>query len=124
MAGSKKFFIYTTDGGDDFALLADESNTEAVNSSTGDYGASSTVKYTLPGNIRPRAAIYSNSDKTRNIRCYALTQTIYNGIPSTTASITDPVAGSGTLTLTRLEPERIKLLPVAVDTGLNDGDAT
>lgn len=124
MAGSKKFFVYTTDQGDDFAILADESNTEAVNGATQDFVAGLAVAYTLPGNIRPRAAVYQNADKTRTIRCYALTQTIYNGIVSSVPTITDPIAGTGTLTLSRLEPEKIKLLPVAGDSGLNDGDAT
>lgn len=124
MAGSKKFFVYTTDQGDDFALLADESNTEAVNGSTQDFIAGLSILYTIPGNVRPRAAVYQNADKTRTIRCYALTPTIYNGVIANAPTITDPIAGTGTLSLSRLEPEKIKLLPTAADSGLNDGDAT
>jgi hypothetical protein len=124
MAGSKKWFVYTTDQGDDFALLADESNTEAVNGGTQDFTATLAVRYSLPGNIKPRAAVYASPDGSRTIRCYALTQTIYNGIIGSVATITDPIAGTGTLNLIRLEPETVKLLPVAADTGLDDGDAT
>lgn len=124
MAGSKKWFVYTTDQGDDFALQADESNTEAVNGSTQDYVATLDIRYALPSNIKPRAAVYSNAAGTRTIRCYALTQTIYNGIIENAQTITDPIAGTGTLSLIRLEPETVKLLPVAADTGLDDGDAT
>lgn len=123
MAGSKKWFVYTTDQGDDFAILADESNTEALNAGTQDYASGVTITYSLPKNVRPRAAVYSNADGTRTIRCYALTQTIYNGALAGVPTITDPIAG-GTLSLSRLEPERIKLLPIAADTGLTDGDAT
>ena len=124
MAGSKKWFVYTTDFGDDFALLADESNVEAVNGGTQDYVSGLTIQYSVPGNIQPRAAVYANADGTRTIRCYALTPTIYAGIPANAPTITDPIAGTGTLSLIRLEPERIKLMPMAGDTGLTDGDAT
>lgn len=123
MAGSKKWFVYTTDQGGDFALLADESNTEALNGATQDYVSGTTVVNALPRNIKPRAAVYGNPDKTRTIRCYALTQTIYNGAIGSVPTITDPIGG-GTLSLIRLEPERIAILPTAIDTGLTDGDAT
>lgn len=124
MAGSKKYFAYQTDSGDVFAVLADESNTEAVNGSTNDLLANATVKYWIPKNLKTRRAIYANSDGTRQISCVCLTQTIYNGVQSAVPSITDPIAGTGTLNLIRLEPERIRLLPVGEDSGLNDGDAT
>lgn len=124
MAGSKKWFVYTTDSGDDFALLADESNTEAVNAGTQDYVDGVSIQYSLPGNVKPRAAVYQSTNGDRTIRCYCLTQTIYNGVLAGTPTITDPIAGTGTLTLIRLEPERITLLPIAVDTGITDGDAT
>jgi hypothetical protein len=123
MAGSKKWFVYTDDRGGDFGLLADESNTEAVNGGTQDYVDGTTIINALPRNIVPRAAVYQNTARTRTIRCICLTQTIYNGIITNAPTITDPIAG-GNLALARLEPERIKLLPIAADTGLNDGDAT
>jgi len=123
MAGSKKYFLYSTDSGDTFAILLDESNTEAVNAGSQDYLDSSDVIYTLPGNIRPRRAYYSNAGATRTISCVALTPTIYAGIPANQTTITDPL-GTGTLNLVRLRPELIKILPKGEDTGLNDGDAT
>ena len=124
MAGSKKYFVYTTDAGTDFALLADESNTEAVNAGTQDYADGVVITYELPRNIRPRFAEYANAAGTRKIRCYALTTTVYDGIPIGAPAITDPIAGTGTLSLRRLEPERLKRLPIALDTGLTDGDVT
>lgn len=123
MAGSKKWFVYTTDQGGDFGLLADESNTEAVNGSNQDYVAGTTVINALPRNIKPRAAVYQNGAGTRSIRCFVLNQTTYNAVIASVPTITDPIDG-GTLALKRLEPERIALLPTAADTGLTDGDAT
>jgi|SRR6056297_25346 len=122
MAGSKKWFVYTTDDGTDFALNLDESNTEAVNGATQDFLADSSVRFALPRNMRPRYAVFSNADKTRNITCIALTPTIYTGVPANVGSIPDPL-GTGPLALTRIRPERITL-PFGIDTGLADGDDT
>lgn len=124
MAGSKKYFEYTTDAGDIYAALLDESNTEAVNGADGDYSASSTVKYTIPGNVKLRFGLYANADRTRQIRCVCLTQATYNSLETTAGTIPDPIAASGTLTLVQKSPERLKLLPIAADTGQTDGDDT
>jgi len=124
MAGSKKYFVYTTDAGEDFALLADESNTEAVSAGVQDYADGVVIQYELPRNVQPRFAEYQNAAGTRKIKCYALTQAIYNGVVVGVPTITDPIAGTGTLSLRRLVPERLRRLPIALDTGLTDGDAT
>lgn len=124
MAGSKKYFVYTTDAGTDYAFLADESNTEAVSAGTQDYADGVVIQDELPRNIRPRYAVYANAAGTRKIKCYALTTAIYNGIVLGAPSITDPIAGTGTLTLRDLVPEKRKRIPIALDTGLTDGDAT
>lgn len=125
MAGSLKWFVYTTDDGTDFALELDESNTEAVNGATQDYVPAVAIKYNLPKNVVPRSAYYRSADGTRTIRCVALTRTIYDGIPTNVSSIADPIAGgSATLGLIRVRPEVIRNLPFAGDTGLTDGDAT
>lgn len=123
MAGSLKWFVYTTDLGDDYALKLDESNTEAVNGGTQDFLNDGTVVYALPRNLVPRKAFYSNADGSRVISCVCLTEAIYDGVPTNLRSITDPIAGTGTLNLVRVRPERITL-PFGNDTGLNDGDAT
>lgn len=124
MAGSLKWFVYTTDNGDDFAIRLDESNTEAVNGSQQDYVAGTAFRYNIPRNLRPRAAFYRSPDGVRTIKCIALTQSIYNGIPSAVTSITDPLPPNNTLNLIRIVPERISPLPFANDTGIDDGDAT
>lgn len=122
MAGSIKWFIYTTDTGADYALQADESNVEAVNGGTQDYLNDTELIYAVPRNVKPRYAVYENAAGTRQIKCVALTTAIYNGIPANVATITDPIDG-GTLTLKRIRPEVITL-PFGADTGLTDGDAT
>lgn len=122
MAGSNKYFIYTADNEVNYAILLDESNTEEVNASTQDYIADGTVIHTVPRNIKPRYAVYVNTARTRQIKCVALTPTIFAGIPANKQTITDPISG-GSLNLLRIVPERIRL-PFAADTGLTDGDAT
>lgn len=124
MAGSKKYFVYTTDTGVDFALLADESNTEAVNGGTQDYADGVSVLYELPRNVRPRRVIYGNAAGTRKITCYALTETIFDGVVAGVPSITDPIAGSGSLTIIAIKPEELRRIPISIDTGLTDGDAS
>jgi len=125
MAGSIKWFVYTTDAGDDFAIKLDESNTEAVNGSTQDFTAGLALVNALPRNIKPREIFYTNTTRTRRIRCVALTQAIYTGaITGGVNSITDPIAGgSAQLGLIAARGEQITL-PVPFDTGLDDGDAT
>jgi hypothetical protein len=123
MAGSLKWFEYTTDAGDSFAIFMDESNGEAVGNQ--DYTSGSTVTYTLPRNIKMRCALYrsANSAYSRKIPIGAVGQTI-NDLPST---ITAEVSGSATgvvLSLRSLTGERVIVIPSAEDTGLNDGDAT
>lgn len=125
MAGSIKWFVYTTDAGDDYAIRLDESNTEAVNGSTQDFVANLALKDALPRNIKPREIFYTNAARTRRIRCVALTQTIYNGaITGGVNTIPDTISGGGaTLGLIGAKGEQLRL-PVPFDTGLDDGDAT
>lgn len=125
MAGSLKYFIYTANDGEQFALLADESNVEATSGTTVDYLDATAIPYWLPPNVQPRSAVYSSADGTRNIVIPIMTQALFVGIQGgATPTITDPIAGTGDLTLTRLTPEIITRLPKGIDTGLLDGDAT
>lgn len=119
MSGSKKWFVYQTDDGENFAVLRDESNTEAVNGATGDFTSTSAVIYSIPKNVKPRYVVYRSADKTITRKCVALTQSLLLAAPVT---IVDGPTG---LTLTRKnrKAETIKL-PYPEDTGLDDGDAT
>lgn len=121
MAGSLKWFLYTTDAGAQFAIFRDESNLEAVNAAAGDYTATDTVVNAVPRNIRLRYLTFENTDGTIRRNIPALTLAIYNAAtPATT--ITDQVSGD-TLNLVRKVGEVIRL-PKAADTGITDGDAT
>lgn len=119
MAGSIKWFIYTTDDGDDFAVKLDESNTEQINAGTQDYVAGAGVNYALPRNVKPRNLVYESTDGAVRRRLVALTPTIFNGVAAGN-SYTDPVSGV-VVNLVQKNGERISL-PRADDTGLQDGD--
>lgn len=121
MAGSNKWFVYTTDDGTNFALFRDESNMEAVNGATGDYTGTSTITYALPRNVKPRSIVYGNAAGTIRRTVPALTATIYTGIAAN-ATMVDDTSGE-TLTVVRKVGE-VVALPKAADTGLDDGDAT
>lgn len=123
MSGSVKYFVYTTDEGDDFALKADESNTEQVNGGTQDFpaGTAPTV-YTLPRNVKPRHFIYRSADGTVTRKIYALTPAIYAGGDEAVAAYTDPVSNT-VVSLVRKVGEVIAL-PFGVDTGQTDSDNT
>lgn len=126
MAGSRKWFVYTTDTDQDYAIQLDESNTEAVmGGADGDYTDTSTVIAAVPRNFTPRFVVYANADRTREIKCTVLTAARYALIleGSEAQTITDPIEGAGTLTLIRAKGEQVTF-PFAGDTGLQDGDAT
>lgn len=121
MAGSLKWFVYTTDAGDDFAIYRDESNLEAVNAGTQDYVAATPVTYALPNNVKPRTLTYANQAGTVRRNIIALTPTIFNGV-ARGSTITDAVSGQ-TLSFVRKNGENVRI-PFAFDTGLTDGDDT
>lgn len=125
MAGSIKWFVYTTDGGVDYSIKLDESNTEAVNGGTQDYVTGLNISPSVPRNIKPRRVFYTNPARTRTISAVCLTQAIYNGVVAgNVPTIPDPIAGgTATLGLIRARGEQIQL-PVPLDTALNDGDDT
>lgn len=123
MAGSIKWFVYTTDNGDDFALEADESNVEALAAGTQDYPDTGTPpQYAVPRNVTPRYAVYQSPSGLRKIKIPVITQTIYNALNGT-ATIQDPLDSTVTLRLSYKRPEVITL-PKGPDTGQIDGDAT
>lgn len=122
MAGSLKWFVYTDDNGSVYALNADESNVEAINTG-GDYTGSPVLVDALPRNVRARYAVYGNAAGTRTISIPVLTQSAYTGLASAHPTIDDPIDDGGTLQLIRIRPE-VRRLPIPNDTGQTDGDAT
>jgi len=125
MAGSIKSFVYTDDAGEDWGIRLDESNTEAVNGGVQDLPATGTSTQSVPRNIKVREIFYASPDRTRVIRCVALTPTIYASVVNGTAAqtIPDPITTSNTLQLLRANGEKRRIL-FGFDTGITDGDDT
>lgn len=123
MAGSIKWFEYTTDSGATFAISMDESNGEAVGNA--DYTESSTVTFKLPSNVKKRYARYGSADG-NTIRTIPISSPSEN-VTTLPQTITAQIAGSATgvvLALREYVGERIAMIPQAADTGLDDGDST
>lgn len=59
MAGSIRWFVYTSDNGVDYAIQADRSNIGAVNPS-GTGNPASLPQAAVPRNIKPRYALFSD----------------------------------------------------------------
>lgn len=123
MAGSIKWFEYTTDAGDTFALKMDESNGEAVGNV--DYSATSTATFALPRNIQPRVARYTSADGlyARSI-CVGSNTATPATLPQTIEGNISGSAGTITLSLASYTGEKFTAIPRAGDTGLDDGDDT
>lgn len=123
MAGSLKWFVYTDDAGENYAIKLDESNTESVNGEIQDFLPDATITAGVPVNVKVRRVYYANAARTRVISCVPLNPNIYAGIVNgNILTIPDPI-DAGTLSLIRLEGER-RTLPYGQDTGLTDGDAS
>ena len=131
MVGSKRWFVYVTDNGDRFGLLADESNVEAINgNAANDPNNANAPRYGLPGGIKPRTITYQSNDGLRTITIPALTQAVYNAIPANNRTIPNIGAtgtpnaneGQGDLVFIRKNCEKARLPKFRVDTGITDGD--
>ena len=121
MAGSLKWFKYTTDDGDNFGVLMDESNGEAVGNADFVVGDYLTVKYAIPRNIEPRYALYRTQDGRQTAKI------IVTNPAASLANVPEQILlydGTTNATLTRLVGEVVSPIPVHLDTGLNDGDVT
>ena len=119
MAGSLKWFVYTANDANDFAILADESNIEGVNGTNATI-ISPTVKYKIPGNLKPRTATFQSVDGLIRREIVVLNAAAEAALTGT-STITDQSSGE-TLFLRSLKGEQV-LLPNLADTGLLDGDA-
>lgn len=123
MAGSLKWFEYSAESGDVFAIFMDESNGEAV--SNPDYTDASAAIYAIPRNLIARYARYVSDDGlyTRKIPVCATGQSTTT-LPATISASISGSATAVTLRIRDFNGERFKSIPVAADTSQTDGDAT
>lgn len=123
MAGSLKYFVYTDDNAQTWAIRMDESNGEAVGND--DYDAADVgILYEIPRNIKPRYATYRTPDgrySRRVVVCdpAATAATLPGGLV-----VQDGSGGTAVANFSFIQGERFVRIPVDVDTGIDDGDAT
>lgn len=122
MAGSLKYFKYTTSGGTEYAIKMDESNGEAVGNT--DLVAADAALSGLPRNIKPRYVLYRSADGLTTRRIPVTGNTIdLNDLPATFA-VANPVVDGADITVLRQSlVGEVQRPVVPVDTGLLDADA-
>lgn len=124
MSGSLKYFKYTTNSGDDFAILMDESNGELVGNTDFGLADDAALVYTLPRNVKPRTALYRSTDGvvSRRIPITSPTATIAS-LPGTFQVLASDGNPQRTMQLQSFRGEEVKRL-FSVDTSQDDGDLT
>lgn len=120
MAGSIKFFKYTTNGGTEFAIKMDESNGVAVGNT--DLVDADLPILELPRSIIPRYVLYRSADNltTRKIPVTANNVDLA-ALPATITVASPIVAGAGIVLNRQSLVGEIQKPVIAVDTGQTDG---
>jgi hypothetical protein len=124
MSGSLRFFKYEDDRGNEWALRADESNTEGVQGAQIPVDTAIASLDILPKNIKPRYARLVDSSGRTSKNVVVLSPTRFGAIAADFTLDVDSPTGSNTpitLNLRELVGER-RTSPVVTDTALNDGD--
>jgi hypothetical protein len=120
--GSRKWFVYTTSGGDTFGINMDESNGEDVGNQ--DLGPTDNIPYALPSNVKPRYAVYRSADGKTQRKIIICNNAADAGSLPGAIDFADGSGGVVTCSLTQFKGEEYRPIPSDVDTGLDDGDAT
>lgn len=123
MAGSIKFFKYTTNGGINYAIKMDESNGEAIGNT--DLVDADLPITELPKGIIARYVLYRSADglTTRRIPVTANNVDL-TALPATITVASPIVAAAGIVLLRQSLVGEIQKPVIAVDTAQLDGDAT
>lgn len=123
MAGSLKYFKYTTSGGATFGIKMDESNGEAVGNT--DIVAGDLPIQELPRNIKPRYVLYRSADGLTTRRIPVTENDVdVTDLPAT-IDVAAPIAGDAAITLSRQSfIGEVQRPVIAIDTGLTDDDDT
>lgn len=125
MAGSRDWFIYTSDTGQRFVVNLDESNAEAAGFPHFQLNNVAEQLPTLPANMDMRF-VYAYNTATPDIRrrFYVPTLAALTTFLQTRqiGAQTYPGTAPTPWTISTYRGERRRKLPVVLDTGLNDGD--
>jgi|KBSMisStaDraftv2_1062788.scaffolds.fasta_scaffold788050_1 hypothetical protein len=122
MAGSLKFFKYTTAGGTEYALRMDESNGEAVGNT--DLAAGDAGLAALPRNITPRYVLYRSADGLHSRKIAVTANNVDLADLPATFNIPNPVVGGAAIAVLRQSlVGEVQRPVVPVDTAQQDGDA-
>lgn len=113
MAGSVRYYNYVSDNGQTYAILADKSNVAAVNPS-GAAAPGTLPTTTVPRNIRPRYALFSDPTGLIRRRVPLLTPADVAALTATTSFV--PQGETATVTITAIRGEKVDL-PKLADTG-------
>jgi hypothetical protein len=120
MAGSLRKFDYTSDDGNDYQILRDESNTETVNGTN----VAATAQYSLPDGYTPRYALmYQVSNPQIKRKVAVLDPAVFGALlGGTDYSLAVVGATPANFRISSLIGERREQL-VSSDTGQTDGDS-
>lgn len=123
MAGSLKYFRYTTNGGINYAVRMDESNGEAVGNT--DLTPADLPIVPRPIGLIPRYALYRSADGLTSRKITITANDVDLGDLPATIDVAAPTIGGGAITLVRQSlVGEIQRSVTAIDTAQLDGDAT
>jgi hypothetical protein len=113
MSGSLRYYNYTSDNGQTYAILLDKSNVASVNAS-GAAAPGTLPTITLPRNIRPRYALFSDTSGTIRRKVVLLTPADVLALTGATSFV--PGGETATVTVTAVRGEKLNI-PKLADTG-------
>lgn len=127
MPGSLRDWRYVADDGEVYAVRADESNVRLLHPAADLAVTGVGLLKRPPQNVKIRYAILKDATNLRTRKVPVLTQDTFNALNANTDYVTDnttqgadPNPGA-TFNLATKFPERVRLVPKLLDTGLNDG---
>jgi hypothetical protein len=123
MAGSRKWFLYTTNGGTNYALNMDESNGEAVGNT--DLTSANNPNIALPRNIKPRYALYRSDDGKTSRKIPVTANNVDLADLPANFLVASPIPDEASITVRRQSLHgEVQLATFDQDTGQDDGDNT
>lgn len=123
MAGSLKYFRYTTNGGVNYAIRMDESNGEAIGNT--DLTAADLPIVPRPIGLIPRYVLYRSADGLTSRKIPVTANNVDLGDLPATIDVAPPSANTAAITLVRQSlVGEIQRSVTAIDTAQLDGDAT